>query len=78
MGNDEMKKAVAEKAVEEYVKDGMTVGLGTGSTAYYAIKRLGELVKDVLGLIHTRHLTASESKSDLDLIALLEELTCSG
>ena len=46
MGNDEMKKAVAEKAVEEYVKDGMTVGLGTGSTAYYAIKRLGELVKE--------------------------------
>ena len=46
MSNDEMKKAVAEKAVNEYVKDGMTVGLGTGSTAYYAIKRLGERVKE--------------------------------
>ena len=46
MNNDELKKAVAEKAVNEYVKDGMTVGLGTGSTAYYAIKRLGERVKE--------------------------------
>ncbi len=39
-----MKKAVAEEAVNRYVKDGMNVGLGTGSTAYYAIKRIGELV----------------------------------
>lgn len=46
MSNDEMKRAVAEKAVDEYVKNGMTVGLGTGSTAYYAIRRLGERVKE--------------------------------
>lgn len=39
-----MKRLVAEKAVDDYVKDGMVVGLGTGSTAYYAIKRVGELV----------------------------------
>lgn len=42
----EMKRIVAEKAVEDYVKDGMNVGLGTGSTAYYAIKRIGRLVKE--------------------------------
>ncbi len=41
-----MKKAAAEKAVEDYVKDGMTVGLGTGSTAYYVIKKVGELVTE--------------------------------
>ena len=40
----EMKKAAAEKAVETYVEDGMTVGLGTGSTAYFVVKRVGELV----------------------------------
>lgn len=39
------KKIAAEAAVNEYVKDGMNVGLGTGSTAYYAIKRIGELVR---------------------------------
>ena len=42
----EMKKIVAEKAVDTFVKDGMNVGLGTGSTAYYAIKRIGQLVAD--------------------------------
>ena len=41
-----LKKIVAEKAVDDYVKDGMTVGLGTGSTAEYAIRRVGELVKN--------------------------------
>ena len=41
-----LKKLVAETAVNQYVEDGMIVGLGTGSTAYYAIKRVGELVSD--------------------------------
>jgi ribose 5-phosphate isomerase A len=40
-----LKQMAAEKAVNDFVKDGMIVGLGTGSTAYYAIKRVGELVK---------------------------------
>ena len=42
----EMKRIVAEKAVDSYVKDGMNVGLGTGSTAYYAIRRIGQLVNE--------------------------------
>ena len=41
-----LKRIVAEKAVDDYVKDGMTIGLGTGSTAEYAIKRVGELVSN--------------------------------
>ncbi len=41
-----MKKMAAEKAVDTYVKDGMNVGLGTGSTAYFAIRRIGELVAE--------------------------------
>ncbi|MCQ2078764.1 MAG: ribose 5-phosphate isomerase A [archaeon] len=40
-----MKRIAGEKAVEEFVKDGMTVGLGTGSTAYYVILKVAELVK---------------------------------
>jgi ribose 5-phosphate isomerase A len=39
-----MKKIAAERAVEEYVRDGMNVGLGTGSTAFYVICKVGELV----------------------------------
>ncbi|GAK38594.1 ribose-5-phosphate isomerase RpiA [Paenibacillus urinalis] len=41
----DLKRLAAERAVE-YVKDGMKVGLGTGSTAYWAIQRLGERVKN--------------------------------
>ena len=46
MAEVNLKKIVAEKAVDEYVKDGMNVGLGTGSTAYYAILRIAEKVKE--------------------------------
>ena len=45
-----LKKLVAETAVNDYVEDGMIVGLGTGSTAYYAIKRVGDLVADGFNL----------------------------
>jgi len=38
------KKIAAGKAIE-YIKSGMTVGLGTGSTAYWAIQGIGEMVK---------------------------------
>lgn len=41
------KKLVGEKAVE-YIRDGMVVGLGTGSTVYYTIMKLGQLVKEGL------------------------------
>lgn len=41
------KKIVGEKA-SEYVKDGMIIGLGTGSTAFYAVNAIGEAVKNGL------------------------------
>ncbi len=41
---NQMKKAVAEAAVN-YVSDGMIVGLGSGSTAAFMIKSLGEKIK---------------------------------
>ncbi|HNP24543.1 MAG TPA: ribose-5-phosphate isomerase RpiA [Panacibacter sp.] len=43
------KRIAAEKAVT-YVKSGMTIGLGTGSTARYAIESLGLMVKDGLDI----------------------------
>lgn len=45
MSQDELKKLAAEKAVE-YVKSGMVVGLGTGSTAAFAVAKIGQLLKD--------------------------------
>ena len=39
VSTDELKKLVGYKAVDDYVKSGMVVGLGTGSTAYFAVER---------------------------------------
>ncbi|MDB5053447.1 MAG: rpiA [Bacilli bacterium] len=41
----DVKRIAAESAVE-YIKDGMIVGLGTGSTAYWAIQKIGDRVKE--------------------------------
>lgn len=43
------KKEVGEKAIE-FIKDGMVVGLGTGSTVFYTIKKLGEMVQTGLSI----------------------------
>ncbi len=47
---EELKRKAACEAVKE-IKDGMIVGLGTGSTAKYAILKLGEMVKEGLDII---------------------------
>ena len=41
------KKVAALEAVK-YIKDGMTVGLGTGSTAFFMIEAIGEMVRNGL------------------------------
>ena len=47
---EELKRKAAEKAAEA-IEDGMVVGLGTGSTARYAILKLGEMVKGGLDIV---------------------------
>jgi ribose 5-phosphate isomerase A len=42
---DLAKRQAGEAAVDRYVRDGMCVGLGTGTTAYWAIQRVGTMVK---------------------------------
>ncbi len=56
MANDivQLKQQAAEKAVE-FVESGMIVGLGHGSTAIFAVRRIAQLVqegqlKDILGV----------------------------
>jgi len=51
---DELKQMAAFRAVEQ-VRSGMVVGLGTGSTAKFAIERIGELISngylmDIVGI----------------------------
>jgi ribose 5-phosphate isomerase A len=43
------KKKVGEKAAD-YVKDGMVIGLGTGSTVFYTLTKLGQLVQQGLSI----------------------------
>ncbi|MGP4038894.1 ribose-5-phosphate isomerase RpiA [Gracilibacillus sp. D59] len=43
------KKLAGEKAVE-YVKEGMILGLGTGSTVYWSLLKLAEMVKKGLDI----------------------------
>ena len=45
----DLKQMVGEKAAE-FVKDGMVVGLGTGSTAYYMVEAIGRRVKEGLNI----------------------------
>lgn len=41
-------KQLAGEYAANFVKDGMNVGLGTGSTVYWAIQKLGERIKEGL------------------------------
>ncbi len=50
MANEEEKEA-AGRAAAKLVRDGDVVGLGTGSTAYFAVVALGERVKAGLKII---------------------------
>ncbi|MDF2644829.1 MAG: ribose 5-phosphate isomerase [Paenibacillus sp.] len=53
------KKLAAEKAVE-FIEDGMVVGLGTGSTAYWAIKKIAQRIQEGLRI----HAVASSRDSE--------------
>src|ERR1700683_3436358 len=48
---NEKEKEIAGRAAAELVRDGDVVGLGTGSTAYFAVLALGERVKAGLKII---------------------------
>lgn len=41
---DAAKRAVGYTAVDRFVRDETCIGLGTGTTAYWAVQRVGELV----------------------------------
>jgi ribose 5-phosphate isomerase A len=58
---DDEKAAAARKSLE-YVEDGMVVGLGTGSTATFAIQFLGQKVREGLKI---RGIPTSRASADL-------------
>ena len=67
---DNEKRAAAYAAVEE-VRPGMLVGLGTGTTAAFAIERLGELVRaglDIRAVATSRRSEEAARAAGIDLL----------
>lgn len=64
MNQDQLKKLVGEKSVE-WIKDGMIVGLGTGSTVKFMVDELGRKIqagnlKQIIG-VTTSKVTAKQA-----------------
>ena len=66
MEREELKKLAGEKAVEQ-IEDGMIVGLGTGSTVEYTLRKIGKRVRDGLKIqgiptsMHTKRIAKEEN-----------------
>src|SRR5215204_4732335 len=77
VSDDGPKRKAAFAAVERYVESGMVVGLGTGSTATFAVRRIGELVaagelRDVRGVPTSARTTALANEMGIPLATLSE------
>ena len=77
MSEDGLKREAAHAAVKRYVRSGMVVGLGTGSTATFAVRRIGELVssgelREVKGVPTSAKTTALANELGIPLATLSE------
>ena len=77
MSGEGPKREAAHAAVEHYVESGMVVGLGTGSTATFAVQRIGELVaagelREVRGVPTSARTTALANELGIPLATLSE------
>lgn len=83
---EEFKRAAASAAVERYVESGMTIGLGTGSTAFWVARRIGELLssdglRDVRGIPTSQRMADQARQEGIPLVSLSEtrpEITLDG
>jgi len=69
-----MKKIAGEKAAE-YIENGMIVGLGTGSTVEYTIKKIGEMIKsglEIKGIPTSMHTKKIAKECNIPLTDLEE------
>ena len=71
------KRGAANAAAERYVESGMVVGLGTGSTASLAVRRIGELIaagelKEVRGVPTSARTAALANEVGIPLTTLAD------
>ncbi len=64
MADEELKKAIGFAAADAMVHSGMKLGLGTGSTAKWAIRRIGQLLKE--GKISDIIAVVTSSQSEIE------------
>ncbi len=69
------KRDAAHTAAERYVESGMVVGLGTGSTASFAVRRIGELIatgelEEVRGIPTSARTAALANEVGIPLLTL--------
>ena len=74
---EKLKRDAARAAVDRYVESGMTVGLGSGTTAAFAVVRLGELLadgklRDVRGIPTSERTAALAREVGVPLLTLSE------
>lgn len=67
-GAEDLKRTVGSAAVDRYVVDGMRVGLGTGSTAIWAVRRTAE--RFVAGELPRLRVVTTSLQSDLEARSL--------
>ena len=72
-----LKRAAAERAVVERVESGMVVGLGTGSTSSFAVRKIGELMQageleDIRGVPTSARTAELAREVGIPVIALAE------
>lgn len=83
---EDLKRAAAERAVDGYVRSGMVLGLGTGSTAAWVVRRIGELMEagdlsGVRGIPTSRRTAELAAEYGVPLVGLEEarpDLTIDG
>jgi ribose 5-phosphate isomerase A len=70
---DEAKRAVGYAAVDRFVRDGTCVGLGTGTTAHWAIERVGQRIAQGERIVAVATSSATETlcvKLEVPLVTL--------
>ena len=67
-GQADIKKAVATLAVDRFVHSGMRLGLGTGSTAIWAVRRVAEKIAN--GTLSGIRAVATSLQSEIEARAL--------
>lgn len=76
LDKNELKRIAAEKAVD-YIKDGMVLGLGTGSTVLFALQKLSILIregklKNIVGIPTSKQTEVQARELSIPLTTLSE------